>query len=421
MQVNRLLTGILIILPMMLLGMTLVDVQVSESPAVELTSVAPTPDETEITEPQENSQSTIVIRSNGEWDDDSHQLHTVAYPHFIFSSDDTQIEMFPESLPDEAYLVTDYESGIRFRLFWHGLWHKDVYGVANSTLWIDIKHEDWDEFETWDWVSTYDYEGWGANFADEFLDMTLTFEENGHYEARLNVELMAFLADEEAYRTKSLQHDMTFYVFTQDIVSNDDFSDLQPAFGEMEYNGLFINWQAWNFGPCNLSSNDSAITQQLDEACEASTNQDIGRTTTLLEAILNTEPDDELDAQIRGQLGILKIFDGSWDIASRYLQTALTYWRDNDNANMTANTMHNLGLVYLLSERYADAEQLLVQSATLNSLIDNSIPSWLSWLQLSAVWEDWEALSNATETFADFGLQQADAFEHLVSQNSESE
>jgi len=416
MRISRLFTMVLVILPMLLLGMTLVDVGIYSAPSIELTSIAETTPA--IQEPMiEQTNTTPIIRSNDEWDDEQHQVLTAAYPHFVVSEDDISIEVFPQVLPDTIYVISDSDSGLRFRTYWHGFWHEDNWAWVEVNMSLDVQPPEETEYIVWEEASTGQYEEYGTAFADELLDLTVWFQEPGTYNARLTLFLDSVGLENDIEVSQSYSYDMTIYVLTDRPTNQNDLTVFRPAFGDLEFEGTLLNWESWNFGACNLSSEDSEITQLLDTACQATADNDIEILNQSLVAIINMQSDPLLDAQIRGQLGILNLHLQNTEVASRYFQTALDYWRIADNARMTAITLHNLGVVYMVTERTTDGQQLLMQSAVLSDLIDNHLASWLSWIQLSIIWEDWDSVEAAIEEFEEMGLPQAEAFESIVDDN----
>ncbi len=411
---NRLLKIMLVVLPMALLSLALIDVQVGSpsgflvTPTVDLIEELP---ETHI----ESDIRRFQVITAYEPDDEQHQVLTVAYPHVVFATEEIAINLYPDVLPTEVYMLIGEEHGLLARTFWHAQWLEQSSGNMELNLWFDVKPPDADEYETWVWEDVWGYEE-GATFSQDWLDATLFVEDSGTFEMRINAELIAFNDDDGLSNTKSLSHDMTIYAFSNSFNRSEDTSDLQPAFGRLEYDGILLNWQAWNFGPCNLSVADSEITLLLDQACTAITDEEFVDAIVTLEEILTHVPSGDVDARIRTQLGILKVLVGNVEVATRYFQTALTYWQSNDNALMTATTMHNLGIVYHLSNRTSDAQWLLIQSATLNDHLDNSVAAWLSWLQLAVIWEDWDSIAEAIVEFRYMELSQAEAFEYLINQ-----
>jgi tetratricopeptide (TPR) repeat protein len=388
-----------------LVGCSAIDVQVGANPTPTLApapTLAPTPT------PDMFAQSSRGAGERpSEWDDYEVFLTTLASPYLVFAPGGRAIELFAEELSPREYALTEH--GFRLRVQWNGLWLTDVYGVANVTLSIYVQPPWTSDYEQWDWVSTDDVEGWGSSYQVQLLDSTLWFSQPGAYQLAAEIDVSARMEDGEDARDFTFETELIALHPPDSIETAQDVTLIQPRLGDLEAQGVFIDWRAWGLGPCAVRVDDPALTRKLDEACVAADAGDWQRGTLALQDALDLAGDDpEWVGLLRGHIGVLASVAGAWNVAARNYREALDIWIAEGRGYETALTLHNLGIALVHLEQWDEGVDLLEQAWNLRDKMGDYMGSALTYGQFSIYWDSSESMESAGGTMRDFGMPQGD-------------
>ncbi|MDZ4764482.1 MAG: tetratricopeptide repeat protein [Chloroflexota bacterium] len=348
-----------------------------------------------------------------EWDDGDVTLITMASPYLVFADGGRAIELFEDGFSAREYVLI--ERGFRLRVQWNGLWLANAHGVANLTMAVNVQPPWASEYESWDWVSTDDVEGWGSSYQLQLLDSTLWFSEPGAYRVSAEVDVTVRDDDGEDTRSANFETELMALVPPESIDAAEDVTLIQPRLGDLEYQGVFIDWRAWGLGPCAVRVDDSALTRKLDEACVAADSGDWQGGTLALQAALDIVDDDaELAALLRGHIGVLASVAGAWNVAARNYREALDLWIEQGRAYETALTLHNLGIALVELQRWDEGVDLLEQSWRLRDKLGDYVGTALTYGQFSMYWDSAESQTDASNTMREYGMPQGDILASLI-------
>jgi tetratricopeptide (TPR) repeat protein len=178
----------------------------------------------------------------------------------------------------------------------------------------------------------------------------------------------------------------------------------QPRLGELEWQGIFLDWRAWNLGPCAVRLDDPALMRQLDDACVAAENGDWQGATTALQTALDLTDDRVLTATLRGHIGMLAAVAETWNVAVRNFREALDLWTMQGDSLAVAITLHNLGIVLIKLEQWEEGSALLSQGWRLRDEIGDYTGNALTWGQFGLIWDDRGTVEGASSTLRDYGM-----------------
>lgn len=366
-------------------------------------------------EPTSSAPIEPITTSNQEalyniaWDDDSNVVLTLAYPHLIFSHDGVQIEGFNQQPFTENYVIYDAGYGFRQRMDWDAFWYADVYGVGSLTIDVYVQPPGADDYSQWESVSTGEFEGWGADFRNERLDVTVYFSQTGQYRVRAETYLSARIDGQAPVEIQtSFDTNVTVLSKPPSESLRQTPQDAQPFIGELEHDGVFMDWRAWSFGPCTLTSDDESFTRAVDAACQAVETGDLVSSADALQSALDYTDDLWQMATIRDQMGLIAAVLGRWNIAARHFGEARDLWESLDNATAVSRSLHNLGNALIQGERWVEGEIALQLCGGLRSHIEDWMGSALTWGQLGVYWQSYDMIAGNAQSLSDYGLPQAD-------------
>jgi tetratricopeptide (TPR) repeat protein len=172
----------------------------------------------------------------------------------------------------------------------------------------------------------------------------------------------------------------------------------------LEWQGIFLDWRAWNLGPCAVRLDDPALMRQLDDACVAAENGDWQGATTALQTALDLTDDRVLTATLRGHIGMLAAVAETWNVAVRNFREALDLWTMQGDSLAVAITLHNLGIVLIKLEQWEEGSALLSQGWRLRDEIGDYTGNALTWGQFGLIWDDRGTVEGASSTLRDYGM-----------------
>lgn len=379
----------------------LVDVKLGSIPTP---TIAPIPTETALPPRVEAAAGLVAYNAP---DDDSVLVRTIAYPHLLYFPGGVTVEMFDQSANPQEYMVITNGLGFRLRANWDALWLSDAYGTGHVVMDVYWKPPGHDDFEYAQYAATEDWEVYGADFRNELLDATLYFPEAGVYGVRAVLTVAASdgngsdFTDEMTYETE---------VVALNSPESIESSALQPPFGDLENNGLLLDWRGWAFGPCFIKTEDNPeATRALDQACSAVESGDGPGAQNALQAALDTLGDDPvLQGRLRQQMGTLAAVAGQWNAAARHFGEALSLWQNQYNAFEVGIALHNLATALLAAQHAEEAAPLLDQAGQLRDQMGDYPAATLTWAELAYYyWQSVEALDYYVQVLNENGLPQA--------------
>jgi len=369
-------------------------------------------------EPVTTSSSETLF--NTSWDDNANVVQTLAYPHLVFTYDGIRIEGFDQENPPQQYVIYNAGFGYRQRIDWDALWFGDVYGVGSLNIDVYVQPPDADEYSQWESVSTGDIEGWGAEFRDERLDVTIYFSQPGRYRVRAETYVSGYTDENEPTELQnSFDTDVIALSMPPEAWLLQSFEDAHPFLGDLETNGVFMDWRAWSFGPCTLQSDDEAFIRAVDAACQAVETGDLERSADELQRALDLTDDAWQIATIRDQLGLIAAVLARWNIAARHFGEAHDAWESLDNAAAVGRALHNLGNMLLQGGRWREGENALQQAGQLRDQIDDDLGNALTWGQLGVYWDSYDMINDNAQTLSEYGLPQADTLWSILASDDE--
>jgi hypothetical protein len=320
--------------------------------------------------PFQRSLPSAEAISSGAEDDEERVVRWIAYPHVVLGATANVIEMFPQAMRPIDYLTFDGSFAYRMRVDWRALWLEEVEGSARVTLETYLQQPGASDFEYWDYVSTEDQWASGPDFRNQLLDATIWLPGPGAYQVRGVLTVDAMQPD-VLKQNATAEFTTELYAFTtppyENVPSGNEY--FTPAFGDLEAQGVFMDWRSWAFGPCSTSSGVEAVTSALDTACQAVENGDLVAARDALQSALDQETDPLIKGVLRGQLGMIAAVFGQWNIANRHFREALNLWQAGDRAVEAASSLHNLGITLVTLNRWEEGEPMLQQAGQLRGQI----------------------------------------------------
>ncbi len=185
--------------------------------------------------------------------------------------------------------------------------------------------------------------------------------------------------------------------------------DFTPQFGDLENNGVLLDWRGWRLGPCFLRADDLPdVSALISEACVGFASNDWGAATeSLLDALDGTDDNPALHSRIVQQLGTLAAASGDWQKARDCFEEGLKAARAQNDALEVAIALHNLGIAQKMTELPEEGEQNLWQSVQLSDQIEDWLGAALTYGQFGYYWQDTGTLEWVTTTLRDSGIPQA--------------
>jgi len=388
-------------------GCAAVDVRV-ESIIPATPTVAPTPQPLPMADVQAEFSAGLVAREAP--DDDEVQVAYLAAPHLIYNSDGSvTVDMMPESAQD-FYFVVNTGVGLRLRVDWRAIWVTGGAGGGKVGMDVYLRAPDAaeDDFRWVENASTAEFWEESATHHEELLDSTLYLPGTGDYGVRVEVKAEAWNEATGAY-VEGLH---TYQVKVMALNQPDDLLDtieaLSPAFGDLEEQGVFMDWRGWQFGPCFVrSEGNTAFTQLLDEGCSAFEDGDWDNAANALQDALSADDSPALQNRLRQQLGMLAGASGRWNVAVRHFTEGLSIAHSLHDSLEIAIALHNLGASLINAGFLDESEPYLWQAINLYDQMGDSRGAAVAWAELAAYWESLETLEWVIQTLYDHGLPQA--------------
>jgi len=403
-------------------GCAAIDVRVEPITAATPT-VVPTPQPPPTPEVQAQFSAGLVAREAP--DDSEVEVANIAAPHLIFNGDGSVVvEMMPEEPDDEAYFVVNTGIGLRLRVDWRAIWLAGGAGGGRVGMDVYLRAPDAaeDDFRWVENTSTADFGLEGANHLEELLDSTLYLPGAGDYGVRVEVKAEAW--NEATGASAKGTH--TYQVMVRAVNQPDDLLNsieaLSPAFGDLEWQGVLLDWRGWRFGPCFVRSEGNVdFTRLLDEACSAFEAGDWDSAANALQDGLSADESPALQNRLRQQLGFLAAASGRWNVAVRHFTEGLSIAHGLQDSLEVAIALHNLG-VALIKAGFADeGETRMWQALNLYDQMEDWAATTLTWGELGLYWGSLETLDWVVPALYEHGLPQAEMLEAAAAALREQE
>ncbi len=391
----------LMVVCLLLAACGLVEVQVEPIPT-------PVPTDVPIAPPPGSPSAGLV--ANSAPDDDRKIIRTVAAPHLVFAPENTLVaEMLPQWANPTEYLVGNSGYGFRMRAEWNALWLTDTYGRGFIELAVDWKPPQASDFEPAQYAATEEFEAWGADERSELLDATIYLEQPGIYELRATTRVTMTAEDGTQVPGESL-YETRLVVLNRPGSFPSDPSDYVPAFGELESQGILLDWRGWRRGPCFVETDGNVeANRQLDEACIAFEGGDWGQAMDDLQRALDMAGENTvLQNRIRQQMGILAGASDQWNVAVRNFRAALAAAQSSDDAFEVALALRNLGVALRQAELNDEGDFYLFQAIQVFDQLEDWLGSALGWGQFGVYWDSPDTLEWVAGVLSDNGLPQGD-------------
>jgi tetratricopeptide (TPR) repeat protein len=398
-------------------GCALAEVQIAPivTPTVAPT-VTPAPTFTPTPPPPIVGESAAGLVARSEPDDSEVVVIQVAAPHIVYDTEGVVIEPFREWAHPNQYFLIDTGLGYRLRVNWSALWLVDSYGTGKVELDVQMQYPGEKVYQSIQYASTEDFEGWGSDHRNQLLDTTLYLPESGDYSLRAYIRVTATDSNGNTYNVEEVYESTIIAVYSPPkiLMTPEDF---MPQFADLEANNILLDWRGWRFGPCLTRTDDTPdAARQIDEACVAFANDDWGGTFQALEGALDAAGDNLMLAnRMRQQLGTLAAAMGQWEVAQRYFREALVAARSQDDALEVTIALRNLGIAlrnYGVEQGNQDmqdeAELYLWQSIHLSDQLEDYLGAALTWGQFGYYWESYDTLNWVANSMSENGMQQAD-------------
>jgi tetratricopeptide (TPR) repeat protein len=342
-------------------------------------------------------------------DDDQMLVRTVAYPHMTFTPAGMSIEMFRQGANLIDYTTVDRDHGYRLRVNWQSLWMSDTYGISRVEMTVYLRYPGSEEFVEAQYAITEDFERSGADFANQLLDSTLYLSEPGEYGLRA-VAVVWMVDGNGVVNSQEHSYETTIVALNSPGEFPTGTEDLQPAFGDVVWEQVLLDWRGWRFGPCFIQTDDNPeATRLLDEACVGVENGDTEAAANALQAALDVVGEDPaLQGRLRQQLGTLAAEARQWNVAVRHFTEALEWAQVENNAFSAGIALHNLGISLVKAGFQDEGQTHLYRAAELRDQIEDWIGANFSWGQFGFYWEDVGTLEYVATEFQNMGLPQAD-------------
>jgi hypothetical protein len=348
-------------------------------------------------------------------DDSAVRVFELAAPHLIYQSDGSvMVEMMPEWVAERVYFVVNTGRGVRLRLNWRAVWLAGGAGNGRVGMDVYLRTPDSPEFQWVETASTADFYEEGVTFREELLDSTLYLPAAGEYVVRADLKAEAWNDAIGAYADGAHTHETTVVALNQpdDLVNT--LEGLSPAFGELEAQGVFLDWRGWRFGPCFVrAEGNPEFTRLLDEACSAFEGGDWESAANALQDALNTTDDPSLHNRLRQQLGTIAAAAGRWNVAVRHFTEGERVALGLQDALEVAIAQHNLGVGLIYAGFGEQAEPYLWQSLTLYDQMEDWVGATVAWGQFAVYWQDPETFEWVVPSLYESGLPQAAALDAL--------
>lgn len=400
-----------------LTGCAAVDVRVEPLNAPTPT-VAATPIPPPTPEVQAQFSAGLVAREAP--DDSEVEVALIAAPHLLYAPDGiVVVEMMPEWAGDEAYFVVNRGAGLRLRADWRAVWLTNSSGAGRVSMDVYLRAPDAapDDFQWVENAVTADFYEEGATHREELLDSTLYLPDAGEYGVRVEVKAEAWNDATSSYTEGT----HTYQTIVRAVNQPDDLLNtveaLSPAFGDMEWNGVFLDWRGWRFGPCFVRSEDNPdFTRHLDEACTAFEQGDWDTAANALQDALSADDSPELHNRLRQQLGFLSAAAGRWNVAARHFTEGLGVAHSLQDSLEVAIALHNLGVALVKAEFVKEGETRLWQAINLYDQMEDWPSAMVGWAQFAVHWRSLETFEWVVPALYDHGLPQAEMLESLAGQ-----
>lgn len=391
---------LLLILALLLASCRLVNVRMEES------LVTPTAVEQSL--PPAGAPSAGLV-AYSEPDDDQMLVRTVAYPHMTFTPSGMSIEMFGQGANPLDYMTIDRDHGYRLRVNWQALWLSETYGISRVEMTVYLRYPGSENFEEAQYAITEDFERGGADFANELLDSTLYLSEPGEYGLRA-VAVVWMVDGNGEVSSQEHTYETTIIALNSPGEVPAATEDLQPAFGDVMWEQVLLDWRGWRFGPCFIQTDDNPeATRLLDEACVGVENGDHESAANALQAALDVVGEDPaLHGRLRQQLGTLAAEERQWNVAVRHFTEALEWAEAENNAFSVVVALHNLGIMLVKAGFPEEGQNNLYRAADLRDQLEDWVGNAFTWGQFGFYWEDVGTMEYAANELQNMGLPQAD-------------
>ncbi|MGF1506223.1 MAG: tetratricopeptide repeat protein, partial [Anaerolineae bacterium] len=308
-------------------------------------------------------------------------VRPVAGVGVAFSSGEPAVTISAEPLPERDYILVGEPYHLRTQ--WALVWPEGTSDAAGGEIIVEIEGLGVVGEGYLDHVDKI-----GPDLWQDTVDAVVEIPEAGAYtgQAIIFMEVNGDVIEER------IPFGITALPFP-DESDRPAESLLEPAFGELEYDGIFLDWRAWYGGPCRLEADTPETIRLLDEACLFATELALVETADLLlEALDQSRDDPVLQARLRDQLGVIYAVFGDWEIAARQFRESLRIWETQADTLATAAALHNLGTAEMMLGQDAAGEALLIHAVQIRDLADDWPAVLLTWALFSVYAGDPEAL-----------------------------
>lgn len=338
--------------------------------------------------------------------DDALLVQAVGTAYISFTPGQVAALLNVEELLTPQYLLAAEEYGIRFEQAWRAQWLPDA--LANeATLELVLWVKDWesDDYAIWQEEDVYLIED-GANAWEDALLLDFYPDEPGVYEMRLEARASA----DDALLKQAEQQLVVFALPPPNFVLDDPLTAF-PQFGELERDGILLDWRGWHDGPCTmLDEVDAELLPFFEAACEAEGDFEALKEPLFAALEVLAERDDpELMAIVHDQLGVVAATCQYWDDAVYHFQQAHDLWLADEVAFHLAVTLHNLAVAQWQVGADEAVITSLVGAQTLREQMDDELGAALTWTHTTILFNDLEFIDGLIDWLDSFQLPQADS------------
>lgn len=329
--------------------------------------------------------------------------------HLTFTPETAHVLLYDNGLLWSQYMIANDDNRLRFLQRFQAQWTADASEApAIIRLELFVKNFETDTFDLWDateyWVSGEGPNAWSDDFVLDFIP-----EDAGYYWFKLRISV-----DYDDEIVSSSEQFFELFALTEPDVVPNDAGWAYPQYGDLEAEGILLDWRGWHFGPCELLREGDASADALDAACEAEDDGDADALMAHLETALAESDDLWLQAAIYDQLGMIAAAQGAWAQALDHFEAACKLWLDVDDAFYLSANLHNVAIAYWQLGEVDNLVAPLTGAQTLREQLGDEIGAALTWAQTSILYEDWENLYGLSDWMRDLGLPQAEALQELA-------
>ena len=338
---------------------------------------------------------------------DGKTLNTIGISHITFAPEGVYITAVDWPLLTPQYFIMDAGWGYKIQHDWTVSWAANTYGEGEIELSVYVRPPETEEFELWDTNTVYVADEGEALWQD-VVESILYFDDIGYHDIVMEINILVNVGEDAVEKHYSVESQVVVLPPADDIIF--DINAFVPLFGELEANGLLMDWRALHGGPCDLPvPEEDNLDDLIAEICTAYAEDDLGRLVQLLNAAQLQTDAHWFKAIVQDQLGMIMAITEQWVFAHGYFSQAFENWLLDGSPLETSISLHNLAIAQAVTEQHDASAISLQQVELMREQLGDEIGGLLTWTQIAVFSDDLDSVDELTVWMEEWDMPQADA------------